>query len=430
MMESHKKKRKLSIKHGDISIKLTAIKKFNDEESNDRRLTKGNDVHVQTELTAIMLDDEETNFRRYVVSKDVGVQVELAVIMLDGNETNFQQHVVSEDVEIKSNSPQKFDKPHLNLNKEEIFDQSHVPVVMEASENAPNDSITKISRVVESTTELTNLTTTNIVNDIKADIDPIVGYVVALTTEETDLTTRNSINYIRADFDPIVGYAEEPLLPLFEACAPLTNILHNLSFYVQMALNETLEQPPDGLTVDESAAIRLYTIEWDSPHRSLYSMLNHTLKYDDRENLRPYFKYLKLFVTALVKLPCVPQLTVWRGVTKNLSADFPPGTRVTWWAFSSCTTQLTVLENNMYLGNTGNRTLFSVEAINGRTIRAHSHFVTEDEILLLPGTHMIVQSQLSPAPDLHIIHLKQVKPEQMLLQPPFEGNLNIFNNLF
>jgi hypothetical protein len=227
-----------------------------------------------------------------------------------------------------------------------------------------------------------------------------------------------------------VGYAEEPLLPLFEACAPLTNILHNLSFYVQMALNETLEQPPDGLTVDESAAIRLYTIEWDSPHRSLYSMLNHTLKYDDRENLRPYFKYLKLFVTALVKLPCVPQLTVWRGVTKNLSADFPPGTRVTWWAFSSCTTQLTVLENNMYLGNTGNRTLFSVEAINGRTIRAHSHFVTEDEILLLPGTHMIVQSQLSPAPDLHIIHLKQVKPEQMLLQPPFEGNLSIFNNLF
>ncbi len=381
-------------------MELTTIKKFNDEESNDRRLGKGNDVHVQTELTAIMLDDEETNFRRYVVSKDVGVQVELAVIMLDGNETNFQQHVVSEDVEIKNNSPQKFDKPHLNLNKEEIFDQNHVMVDMEDCKSVPNNSRTKNPRVVEH------------------------------TTKETDLTTRNSINDIKADLDPIVGYAEEPLLPLFEACAPLTNILHNLSFYVQMALRETPEQPPDGLTIDESAAIRLYTIEWQRPHRSLYSMLNHTLKYDDRENLRPYFKYLKLFITALAKLPCVPQLTVWRGVAKNLSAQFPPDTRVIWWAFSSCTTQLTVLENNMYLGNSGNRTLFSVEAINGRTIRAHSHFVTEDEILLLPGTHMIVQSQLSPAPDLHIIHLKQVKPEQMLLQPPFEGNLNIFNNLF
>jgi hypothetical protein len=227
-----------------------------------------------------------------------------------------------------------------------------------------------------------------------------------------------------------MGYADEPLLPLVKACAPLTNIIHNLSMYVEMALNETPEEPPDGLTIDESAAIRLYTIEWEGPHRSLYSMLNYTLKMANREELRLYFKYLKLFLTALTKLPCVPPLTVWRGVTKNLSADFPPRTLVTWWSFSSCTTEMTVLENNMYLGYTGERTLFSVEVINGRTIRAHSHFVTEDEILLLPGTHMVVQSQLNPAPDLHIIHLKQIIPEQMLLEPPFEGILNIFNDLF
>jgi hypothetical protein len=197
-----------------------------------------------------------------------------------------------------------------------------------------------------------------------------------------------------------------------------------------MALNETPEVPPDGLTIDESAAIRLYTIEWDGSHRSLYSMLNRTLKKDDREHLRPYFKYLKLLLTALVKLPCVPPLTIWRGVTKNMSAEFLPGAPVTWWAFSSCTTELTVLQSNMYLGSIGDRTLFSVEAINGRTIRDHSHFVTEDEILLLPGTHMIVQSQFSPAPDLHIIHLKQVKPEEVLLEPPFEGSLSIFKHLF
>ena len=81
------------------------------------------------------------------------------------------------------------------------------------------------------------------------------------------------------------------------------------------------------------------------------------------------------------------------------------------------------------LGNTGNRTLFSVEAINARTVRAHSHFVTEDELLLLPGTQMIVQSQFSPASELHIIHLKQVIPEETLLEPPFEGNLNSFKHL-
>jgi hypothetical protein len=227
---------------------------------------------------------------------------------------------------------------------------------------------------------------------------------------------------------PILGYAEEPLLPLADACAPLTDLLHNLSFYVQLALSETPEEPPDRLTIDESAAIRLYTIEWDKPHRSLYSMLNYHLKNTDREKLVPYFPYIKLLLTALVKLPCVPPLTVWRGVTKNLSAEFPPGTGVTWWAFSSCTTEMTVLENNMYLGNQGDRTLFSVEVMNGRTIKAHSHFVTEDEILLFSGTHMIVQSQLSPAPELVIVHLKQVIPEEPTLEVPFHGISALFHH--
>jgi hypothetical protein len=249
--------------------------------------------------------------------------------------------------------------------------------------------------------------------------------MVDTTTEDQHSTTKNNINANKLDLGPIVEYAAEPLLPLADACAPLMDIIHNLSFYVQMALNETSQELPDELTIDESAAIRLYTIEWEGEGRSLYSMLNHTLKKDDRENLRPYFKYMKLFLTALAKLPCVPPLTIWRGVAKDVSAEFPPGTPVTWWAFSSFTTSLPVLENNMYLGNTGRRTLFSVEAINGRTIRDHSHFDIEEEILLLPGTYMIVQTQFSPAPDLHVIHLKQIKPKEVLLELPFEGILNI-----
>jgi hypothetical protein len=340
------------------------------------------------------------NDQRQVKDTDAGVQLEPAAITLDNRQTNDQQHIVNKDVENESNSLQEFDRPHLNMNVEEIIDQSYVTVVTENSESVPNISQRQYSQIVEVINEEPNLRTTNIINDT------------------------------RVDLGPIVGYADEPLLPLSKACSPLNNILHDLSFYVHMALEETLERPPDELTVDESAAIRLYTIEWARPHRSLYSMLNHTLKKDSRENLRPYFKYLKLLVTALAKLPCVPQLTVWRGVAKDSSEEFPPGTSVTWWGFSSCTTKLTVLENSMYLGHTGNRTLFSVETINGRIIRDHSHFVTEDEILLLPGTHMTVQSQFSPAPDLHIIHLKQVRPDQVLLEPPFEGNSNIFNDLF
>ena len=254
-------------------------------------------------------------------------------------------------------------------------------------------------------------------------INPFVGDIV-----EKPSKTIITNNDLKSTVHPIIGYANEPLLSLNAACVPLTSIIHNLSVYVQMALNETPDVPPDGLTVDESAAIRLYTIEWQSPHQSLYLMLNSALKASDRENRQLYFKYLKLLLTALVKLPCVPQQTVWRGATKNLSAQFPPGTPVTWWSFLSCTSSLPVLENNLYLDNTCERTLFSIETINGRRVDGHSYYTDENEVVLLPGTHMQVQSQISPAPDLCIVHFKQVIPTEMLLEPPFEGISSISLN--
>lgn len=220
---------------------------------------------------------------------------------------------------------------------------------------------------------------------------------------------------------PIVGYGQEPLLPLEEACAPLIDIVHDLFTYVSAALQNTPLEPADGLTRDESASIRLYTMEWRREQQSLYAVLNYTLRSTDRTNLQPWYRYLKLFLTALAKLPCAPSQAVWRGVRKKINDAFPPGEQVIWWSFSSCTTNLTVLQNNSYLGGEGERTLFSIELFNGRIIRAHSHFNVEDEILMLPGTFMEVQSQLNPAQDLYIVHLKQKTPRITLLEPPFEG---------
>ena len=300
---------------------------------------------------------------------------------------------------IKGDSTYESDRSYVFEHQRNKSDQEHTREIKEDSNYRPDGTMTNNRRIVEI----------------------IVG------KEKSRVKRTNSD--VREGPAPIVGYTDEPTLSLLEACTPLTDTIHNLSFYAQMALGETPKKPPDGLTVDESAAIRLYTMEWEKPHRSLYFMLNRALLKGDRELLRPYFNYLKLFLTALVKLPCVPHSIIWKGVTKNLSAQFSTGSQVTWWSFASCTTELATLKNNTYLNNGGDRTLFSVEANNGRAIRAHSHYATEDEILLLPGTQMIVQSQISPEADLHIIHLKQIIPEEILLEPPFRGNLNTFNHL-
>ncbi|CAF2957028.1 unnamed protein product [Rotaria sp. Silwood2] len=257
------------------------------------------------------------------------------------------------------------------------------------------------------------------------------------TTEEAELFTirRNFRLLIQDSHDPIeptpiIDYAQEEILPLADACAPLTSIVHDILTYVSTALQATSDDSVDGLTRDESASICLYTMEWTDGYRSLYSTLNETLRISDRESLRPWFKYLKLFLTALVKLPCAPRQTVWRGVRKNISDEFSKGAKVTWWSFSSTTISLDVLENDLYLGKTGERTIFSIEVINGKSIRTHSYYKNEEEILLLPGTYMEVQAKLNPAPELYIIHLKQQIPTELLLEPPFEGIENIFIYLF
>ena len=60
---------------------------------------------------------------------------------------------------------------------------------------------------------------------------------------------------------PITGYVQEPLLPLEEACEPLLPIIPRLEVNIWVA-KQNSKEPADDLTEDESATIRLYTMEW------------------------------------------------------------------------------------------------------------------------------------------------------------------------
>jgi hypothetical protein len=86
--------------------------------------------------------------------------------------------------------------------------------------------------------------------------------------------------------------------------------------------------------------------------------------------------------------------------------------------FSSCTEALDLLESDHFLGKTGVRTLFNIECESGKSIRAHSYYEREDEILLLPATQFRVVGRIDSGNGLHIIHLKETKPEYPLLEPP------------
>jgi hypothetical protein len=220
---------------------------------------------------------------------------------------------------------------------------------------------------------------------------------------------------------PIQGYEKQPLVSLEEAVEPIVSVVPKVKKMADIAKKNCKNPPADGLSLDESASIRLYSMESDLPGDSFYSVLNATLRSENRKTLVPWFLFLKLILTAFARLPSSHRF-VYRGVKRDMRKDYSKGSTIIWWPFSSCTTTIGVLQNEQFLGSTGTRTLFSIECTSGIDIRAHSDFQDEDEILLPPGRQFQVVSCLNQSGGLYIIQLKEIEPPYPLLEPVSKVN--------
>ena len=98
------------------------------------------------------------------------------------------------------------------------------------------------------------------------------------------------------------------------------------------------------LTLDQAVALWLYTCE--SP---LYGTLNRLLRARNRAELMAgFFPYLRLLLEAFASLASPKPRMVNRGVALDLVAANPDlyvkGGELTWWGFSSTTTDIAVLQ--------------------------------------------------------------------------------------
>ena len=214
---------------------------------------------------------------------------------------------------------------------------------------------------------------------------------------------------------PLDGYEDLPVVSLEEAVQPLVNLVPKVERNVYV-VKKNCQQPKDGLTSDESAAIMLYTLESNSHEHSLYVILNATLRSEQRDRLKPWFLYLRLILTALTRLPS-KRRTVFRGVRGDLQQQYSKDNICIWWGFSSCTSSIEVLKCQSFFGQTGTRTLFHIECLNGKDIKNHSFVQHEDEILLLPARELKVKGILDSGNGLHIIQMEETEPKYPLLEP-------------
>ncbi|CAF4212217.1 unnamed protein product, partial [Adineta steineri] len=138
-----------------------------------------------------------------------------------------------------------------------------------------------------------------------------------------------------------------------------------------------------GLTRDESASIYVYTMEWGE--QTLYRVLNKILRNEIRHLCKIWFPYLKLFDTALNKLPTVKEI-VWRGITEDIGKKFHENQIITWWSVNSCSSKVSVIKG--FLGNKKNSTTFLIEVLNGIKVSGHTEHESEHEIILRMGTEL------------------------------------------
>jgi hypothetical protein len=190
-------------------------------------------------------------------------------------------------------------------------------------------------------------------------------------------------------FSSVEGVLSQPLLSLEDACVTLSPFISNIKKYVWLSKKET-EDNHLPLTHDEAASINLYTREEGGIFYiyilyllsifintylylfylflplliflGLYKQLNEKLRERDRTKLKPFFSFLKLFMTALHKLPPYSE-TIYRGIQGKLRDVYEQKVKkeVIWWGASSCTKAINVIEN--FIGS-GEKTIFAIRVLN------------------------------------------------------------------
>lgn len=157
-------------------------------------------------------------------------------------------------------------------------------------------------------------------------------------------------------------------------------------------------------------------------HNTLYRLLNKALRSENRQALKIWFPYLKLFDTALDLLPTIKG-NLWRGVSIDIGKSFTKNQLVTWWSINSCSSSVDVIKS--FLGDNGISTLFLIESINGKKVSGYTEYEDEDEIILRMGTQFSVKSNpLEQSNGSHIVHLVEIDENDDDDDEPLASSIN------
>eukprot|EP00930_Biecheleria_cincta_P075792 TRINITY_DN62995_c0_g1_i1.p1 TRINITY_DN62995_c0_g1~~TRINITY_DN62995_c0_g1_i1.p1 ORF type:complete len:320 (+),score=56.53 TRINITY_DN62995_c0_g1_i1:219-1178(+) len=172
----------------------------------------------------------------------------------------------------------------------------------------------------------------------------------------------------------------------------------------------------DRLEADAIASLMKYSAEDTTP--AIYQDMNDKCYKKDRRLIKPYLKFMWLLLTSMRDIEPCSLPTIFRGVKRDLSSEYPSGREFVWHGFCSCTKSIEVLEKTQFCGSDGPRTIFVVKLTQGqaRDITRYSLFGDdEDEILMPPGCRFKVESKMNAGHSLTIVQLEELPSTAWIL---------------
>ena len=203
------------------------------------------------------------------------------------------------------------------------------------------------------------------------------------------------------------GIELAPVLALRRAVLPLQKIVPGVRELAAAALafaanKLLLDVDAHGLTENEVAAINLLTL--NSPFRHT---LDAMMRANDNKDVEPFFPYLRLVLSALMKLPDYAKsvFCVMEGGRGASERDYEVGTEFYWPHVARGHTELLHAVEAVLGASRRSRSrgpppmLFCVEGGTARDVRAYSSLYDNEEIIvLLPGAQFAVSSRIAMAP--------------------------------
>ncbi|CAF3442824.1 unnamed protein product [Rotaria sp. Silwood2] len=213
------------------------------------------------------------------------------------------------------------------------------------------------------------------------------------------------IEWENKSFVPIDGLeTNDPPLRITRALPQVTFRMPDWDAFISEVEKRFPNDKQYKLTLDECIALCLYTKEMDK--ESLYVLVNAALRSGNEKKRNSWLPFLQLFYSAVKKMPNF-QGRCWRAGATGILDQIELEERIAWSGISSCSKWVDFITKEC---SDKKEVLFMIDTVNAKDISKYSTNPCSLEILLMPGTHLVVKN-IEPYKEdntLTLVHLQEL----------------------